>query len=292
MEILRVPSYSSTVAVSVSDPDTEYSYTVVDLADSSETSGTATSTADAEIFVDLPYDYDGTYEIHVDGEINTVDIVRPYSNPNDHASIASDIAAYAKNEEIARAIIDSVVPEGFYFKKEVLQTTGEGADYLPVWNNIKKVLKVYENNVLVYDADNPDLYDRSFGLSKDNTAIVQMYDGYNDRREGASIIIPLALSDSNLITWVSRSFNKGVDYEIVVESGYRKIPDKIVKAAELLIDDIACGRLDYYKRYITDYNTDQFKIKFDSNVFEQTGNIIVDKILSVYRHTITRPGAL
>jgi hypothetical protein len=50
--------------------------------------------------------------------------------------------------------------------------------------------------------------------------------------------------------------------------------------------------MEYYKRYITSYNTDQFKIQFDKKMLEGTGNIIVDKILGKYVQTITRFGVL
>jgi hypothetical protein len=60
----------------------------------------------------------------------------------------------------------------------------------------------------------------------------------------------------------------------------------------MLVEDIDCGKLDYYKRYISDYSTDQFKIKFDNKVFEGTGNVLVDKILSKYYKSITRLGVL
>jgi hypothetical protein len=77
-----------------------------------------------------------------------------------------------------------------------------------------------------------------------------------------------------------------------MSSGYRKLPQDIVIAAEMLVEDIACGKLDYYKRYISDYNTDQFKIKFASGVFEGTGNIVVDKILARLTPSIRTIGAL
>ena len=59
-----------------------------------------------------------------------------------------------------------------------------------------------------------------------------------------------------------------------------------------MVDDLSCGRLDYYKKYVSDYSTDQFKLKFDSMVFEGTGNIIVDKILSKYAKSIRKLGVL
>lgn len=60
----------------------------------------------------------------------------------------------------------------------------------------------------------------------------------------------------------------------------------------MLIDDIKCGKLDYYKRYISAYNTDQFRIQFDKNMMSGTGNLLVDKILEKYITSITKPGVL
>jgi hypothetical protein len=60
----------------------------------------------------------------------------------------------------------------------------------------------------------------------------------------------------------------------------------------MLIDDIKCGRLDYYKRYVKNYSTDQFKIEYGKGFTEGTGNILVDKILDKYKETIIRPGVL
>ena len=50
-----------------------------------------------------------------------------------------------------------------------------------------------------------------------------------------------------------------------------------VLATKLLIEDIKCGKLDYFKRYVTAYNTDQFRIQFDKSVLNGTGNIIVEQ---------------
>ena len=91
-----------------------------------------------------------------------------------------------------------------------------------------------------------------------------------------------------LLLAIPRTF----DYKLILEVGHPNIPSDIVRAAELLTDDIACGKLEYYERYISSYNTDQFKLSFDKMVFEGTGNIIVDKILSKYAKSITTLGVL
>lgn len=292
MEILRVPPYDLSVTVEVSSPSSSYEVAITDLVDSSVSSMTLSSSSDGIVEIPLSSKYDSSYQISIDGDEHFVDVVRPYVNPNTKGDTASDINSYAKNERLARAIIDSVIDEGFYLRKVIIETSGLGADYLPLWVDAIKVLKVYENNVLVYDAENPEAYSRSFGITADKTAIVQQSTEPLNRSEGASVLIPMAASDNDVITYFSKSFERGYDYVIVVEAGYNKVPGEIVEAAELLIDDIACGKLDYYKRYIAEYNTDQFRLKFDGKVFDGTGNILVDKILSKYSKPIKKLGVL
>jgi hypothetical protein len=60
----------------------------------------------------------------------------------------------------------------------------------------------------------------------------------------------------------------------------------------MLIEDIKCGKLDYYKRYVTSYSTDQFKLQFDKAMLNGTGNILVDKIIDKYITDYKRPGVL
>jgi hypothetical protein len=292
MEVLRVPPYDTTVDIQVDEASTDYPVIVRDMVDLSFTTATITSDADGILNVDLPSKYDGEYEVQVYDNEYYYSVVRPYVNPNTKGTTKSEIADYARNEEIARAIIDSVIDDGFYYRKQVIETSGVGADYLPLWIDAKKILKVYENNTLVYDAANPDNYERTFEITADGTAIQQYYSGTINRNQGASIIIPISAADTNAIDYYYRGFPKTFDYTIIVESGYKMIPQDIVRAAELLTDDIACGRLEYYKRYATSYNTDQFKIQFDKQAFEGTGNIVVDKILSKYARSIKTLGVL
>lgn len=292
MEILRVSPYSYTASVDVTDASTEYEYTLKDMADNSVTTGTVTSDLTSQVTVSIPSKYDNQYLLEVDGEETLIEVVRPYVNANDMAETASEIAEYKKNEELARAIIDSVISQGFYYRKRVIETTGNGSDYVPLWLNVKKLLKVYENNVLVYDAEDPDSYDRSFQITKDKTAITQATSDLVNRSESAPLVLPAAGSDWLDMKYTFRGFPKTFDYQFVVEEGYRNVPSDIVRATEMLVDDISCGRLDYFKQYVTDYNTDQFKIKFDTRSFEGTGNILVDKILSKYAKNIRTLGVL
>lgn len=292
MEILRVPPYQVEAVLEVGLPAAEYEYTIQDMADSSLLAGTVTSSSQAKVTISLPSQYDNQYVVTVDGEDHIIDVVRPYVDPNTKGTTATEIAEYKKNEELARAIIDSVVTDGFYYRKKTYETVGLGADILPIWPDLKEIIAIYENNALVFDAANAQDYTVQYELTKDKFGIQQKEAGIINRSESAPNMLPAGGSDMLDLNFVYRGFPKGFDYAIVGAFGYKKLPADIVRAAELLIEDLACGKLDYYKRYISDYNTDQFKIKFDAGVFEGTGNILVDKILSKYNKSIRTIGVL
>lgn len=292
MEILRVPPYQVEAVLEVGLPAAEYEYTIQDMADHSLLAGTVTSSSQAKVTISLPSQYDNQYIVTVDGEDHIIDVVRPYVDPNTKGTTASEVAEYKKHEELARAIIDSVVLDGFYYSKKTYETVGLGADILPIWPDLKEIIAIYENNALVFDAANAEDYTVQYELTKDKFGIQQKESGIINRSESAPNMLPAGGSDMLDLNFVYRGFPKGFDYAIVGAFGYKKLPADIVRAAELLIEDLACGKLDYYKRYISDYNTDQFKIKFDAGVFEGTGNILVDKILSKYNKSIRTIGVL
>lgn len=292
MEILRVPPYSLNAVIDVELPSTVYDYSIEDMVDHSVVVGLATSNSSSKISIPMPTKYDNTYLISVAGEEYFVEVVRPYVDPNTKGTTASEVAEYAKNEELARAIIDSIVIDGFYYRKKIYETTGLGADYLPVWMDAKKVLKVYENNTLVFDLENEEDYTTKYEMTADKFAVQEKTIDTFNRSEGAPNMLPAAASDNLDLSFTYRGFPRGFDYKLLLEVGYKNIPSDIVRATEMLVEDISCGKMDYYKRYISDYNTDQFKLKLDARAFEGTGNILVDKILSKYTKSIRTIGVL
>lgn len=303
MEILRVAenivSDGIEVAIVVPGDHSQANHTlsITDLSDFSISETTVVTAGGQRITFFLDHRYDSSYEVNLllDGESifeDQYDVVRPYINPNEKGTTASEIAQYAKNERLARAIIDSIVVDGFYYNKKVVNSNGIGADYFPVSYNSKKLLKLYENNTLVFDLSSPSDYTTHFELTEDGYAIREKYSGTINRNESAPNIIPAASSDSLTGGYAYRGFPRGSDYKAIVEVGYKSLPSNITLAAEMLIEDISCGKLDYYKRYVSDYNTDQFKIKFDSALFDGTSNIVVDKILLKYNNPIRTIGVL
>jgi hypothetical protein len=324
MNILRLPPYPLSVTYAVPDDNADYILVIEDVAELTEIEEFVTSTANSEINYSLTGDfvrYDKSYAVSVYEDINgergdiviedNLNIERPYVNPAllAKSGTATDIAAYTEYEGLARAIIDSITG-GFYYNRTYLEVVGQGTDYIPLWKKTHKILKAYENAELVYDlsdtVDGPALKEYNYIITKDKSAItkdpLETTDSLN-RAERRYPKIPVAPSDSislfdtedsgNVQTIVpSAAFPEGTDYILLLETGHKIVPNDITDATKMLIEDIKCGKLDYYKRYIKNYSTDQFKIEYDKRMIDGTGNILVDKILDKYIETIIRPGVL
>ena len=328
MQILRLPPYPLSVTYTVPAANTEYVLVIEDVAEQTEIEQQLTSNAASKVTYSLTGDfvkYDKSYALTIyedagasgpdieRGDVvvqDNLEIMRPYVDPTSLATsgTATDITLYTGYENLARAIIDAAVG-GFYYDRTYLEVVGQGNDYLPLWKKTHKILKVYENAQLVYDIDNadgPELLDYTFVITKDKTAItkdpLEATDSIN-RAERRYSRIPLGYSDSISMFDTEDSghtqtvvpgvaFPEGADYIMLLETGYKVVPYDIQDATLMLIDDIKCGKMDYYKRYIKNYSTDQFKIEYDKRMIEGTGNILVDKILEKYKENIIRPGVL
>lgn len=302
MDILRVPTYPKLTTWEVPDNNADYTIYVEDLVDHEMVSSNVVSTVNSKVTYnfsqsDLLLDRKFLFQILDEDENivveDVIDFVRPYVNPNSLGSTASEIIEYTQLEMVARSIIDTIVQDGFYNSKMIVQGVGQGSDYFNVWKKFNKVLKVYENNILIFDFETPDDNFYAFNITGDNSAIQRVSESTYNRVEQGSIILPASAGDLGSVgTGRVVDFPRGYDYIFLLDAGYKTIPVDIEYATKLLIEDLKCGKLDYYKRYVTSYNTDQYKIQFDKTVLNGTGNMIVDKILDKYRNNLVRPGVI
>ena len=303
MEVLRVPPYPLITTWTLPIANYEYIVYVEDLVDHSIEETHLFSDVNGKLIYQLPLSkvqfdrdflirfYDTEHE-HILLEENLT-ITRPYVDPSGYGTTASDVAKYKQYELIARSMIDTYVGDGFYNHKLVLNVVGQGTDYLHLWHDSNKVLKVYENNVLVYDIDNPSINQYNFGITFDNSAIIKETTDVFNRVEQGVINLRPAYGDLALVGSArSVDFPRGFDYVFVLDVGYRAVPRDIEYATTLLIEDLKCGKLDYYKRYVESYDTDQFKLQFNKGLFDGTGNLIVDKIIEKYKVNIPKPGVI
>lgn len=304
MKILRIPPYPLSISYDVPTASTSYTL-IIEEFDTNFVllEEDITSTTGKKLNYTFETDdwhlYDDSYSLRIedsDGDIvveDILDISRPYVDPNTLGTTASEITAKKNTELMARIIIDSITG-GFYYSKETIEHTGLGTDYAPIKHKVRKVLQVYQDNVLWYDSslEEPAIFGVTYKLSDNKTAIVQELSGAYNRAEQAPLFMPTAQSDwLGPIGWGS-TFSKTSDFTFIVESGYKVVPLDIQEATLMLMNDIECGKLDYFKRYTSSYNTDQFRIAFDKKLFDGTGNLLVDKILKRYTSGIILPGVL
>ena len=302
MDILRVPTYPKVTTWEVPVRLANYTIYVEDLVDHVMRSSNVVSNANSKVSYtfnqsELLTDRNFLFQV-LDRNDNivvedTVSIYRPYVDPNLMASTASEIKEYQDLEMVARSIIDTIVIDGFYNVKKIVQGVGQGSDYFSMWEKFNKILKVYENNVLVYDFETPEDNLYVFNSTGDNSGVQRVVNSEYNRVEQGSIVMPPAYGDLGSVgSGRVVDFPRGYDYIFVLDSGYKTVPTDVQYATKLLIDDLKCGKLDYYKRYVTAYNTDQYEIKFDKSILDGTGNMIVDKILDKYLKNIIRPSVI
>lgn len=235
--------------------------------------------------------YDGEYAVIVyEGNSNdkgdvlvmdTLRIVRPYIDSAAIAPVGQE-DEYAKYERIARTMIDNIVG-GFYYKNAVYDLQGTGTDKLVIGNRVNKVLKLIENNVLMYElgeADNAAEYT----LNTDHTAIILYRNQEEDNMlNGKQLLPPLVSSDSyDWPQYRKAVFPNGYDYTVTVETGWPLVPQDIKEATTLIIEDMACNAPNYWSKYVERYQTKDFSIGFNKAIFAGTGNLIVDQILQRY----------
>lgn len=309
MEVLRVPPYPIVTTWDVPEANADYTIYVEDVVDHSYETEEVTSDGNSQITYTLPrskvqFDRDFVFRVYdtdLNGEIvidSNLTVYRPYVDPNMLGTTASEIAEYKRWEIIARSIIDSYLGndsatgEGFYNHKLIIQGIGDGTDYFPIWHNPKKILRVYENNVLVFDADTASDWESQYVIAPNNSAIMRVYTGLYNRSESTPARLPVATGD---IAWMGRaamSFPKGFDYTFVLDVGYKAVPPDIEIATTMLIEDLKCGNNEYFKRFVSQYKTDQFDIKYAKEYLGGTGNNVVDKILNGYKGSVFKPGII
>lgn len=310
MEILRVPPYPITTTWDVPLANHTYLIYLEDVVDHSIETATVTSSSESTVVYILPrakvqFDRDFAitiYDTNISGEIvleSNLTVYRPYVDPNTLGETKSEILEYKRLEIIARSIIDaylgndSATGEGFYNHKLIVQTVGQGTDYIPIWHNPKKILKVYENNVLVYDIDDTETtWPYTFAITPDNSAIMRVESGVYDRLERFPPRLPMAVGDLGFYGRVAVAFPEGFDYVFILDVGYKAVPPDVEQAAMMLITDLKNNNNDYYRRFVTEYSNDQFDIKFAPGFLEGTGNKIVDRILDNYKGNVIKPGII
>ena len=289
MEILRLPETTSVnVSYSVPSASTLYILSYEDLNTGSTYSTTATSNNSKVVTFTLNSRY-LTYTGSLDATVMTsassmvisegIDVVKPYCDITSvKTKLGITTAQTIQCEKIARKIIESEAGN-FDFVRKQKEVYGMGMDYLPLDEPIQKLYYLYENGELIYDYEDANLQD--YKISVDKTSIVT----------ASSPVNKMEYQRVWRDRYLDTDFTNGFDYLIDADFGYKNVPEDIQEACELLVQDIASNNLKYVNRYITEFDNNEFKIKFSDGFQSGTGNMIADKILSRYKNRII-PGVI
>jgi hypothetical protein len=154
-----------------------------------------------------------------------------------------------------------------------------------------RIKKSFTNSVDTYGKVQR-IWGTKFVITPDNSAIQRYETGIYNRLEQKAPQLPTGAGDLGFYGRVGAAFPKSADYTFILDVGYKAVPPDIEIATTMLIDDLKCNRNMYYNKFITQYSTDQFDIKFSAQMLEGTGNMIVDKILNNYKGNVIKPGLL
>ena len=300
MILRRLPQDMAAVDIGAQlDPSTSVDVVVEDLLSGSQfswLSGTTDTTGSVVLNLSQFGNYDRTIIVAVHDPAGNllyevaIDISRPYLVA---PSSVTDVEAFYNKELIARSIIDNSTG-GFYLTKRKVTHESLGGDAISLQEDILRILRAWENGVLVYDQLNPNFRSiREFTISPDRSMIY--IDGERNRRFGNDTNLDWAATDylgyghgdiKSRPYWQGE-FGHGRDYVFEIESGFRTVPADIQLAAKILMDSGACENK-YIDNYIAEYDTDQYRIKYSPLAFKSTGNRQVDGILTKYLTTNRR----
>lgn len=320
MNILRQPPFPLSISYSGLNADEEYILQIYDdyskLVETFDVTADGSGVVTQELGADFAR-YDGTFSVYIYSKdvlneadeivvVDTLYIYRPYTNPLSLAETEGEYDAYIMYERTARQIID-MVTGGFYYESGQIETLGSGADILPVSKRINRINYVYKNNLLDYDrfSTSASATQDTYFITPDHTAI-SIAVGYEiSKSQYKNVQLPVGASDSFMLYGddydaVSNMteyrgvpmFPEKYTYVIYGEFGWPVVPQDIQDATKMLIDDIKCNKLTYVNRYISEYQTDQFRVKYNDLASAGTGNMIVDKLLSKYASLINKLGVL
>lgn len=152
---------------------------------------------------------------------------------------------------------------------------GNNSDILLTRERILTVTQLNENGVPVWYATPPVGFTNSFGwdleVTETNQAIRIVNPGYLSREYEPVRVLPRHYA-----------FKSDYRYEVFGTFGWEEIPEEIIFATRLLVQDWFCKDTSWRVKYVSDMKSSDWSMKFDPKKFGGSGNAIVDQILTDY----------
>ena len=210
-----------------------------------------------------------------------INVYTPYADIDtffaDHPDLEADYyEKFDKMEKRVRNIINTFCGQSFdYYPNKYIEISGSGKNTLHLPYPIATLRKVTVNTG---DEDQTIIHD-STDATINNIEKTKEPHNFN-----SSYYIQFRRSylDSVQTIIVASKFDEGDDYKIEGDFGWRYVPDNVIQAADLLLEDMMNGDSDYRRHGMKTVDMDILKYETRDSFYESTGNIDADVLLMDY----------
>jgi len=195
-------------------------------------------------------------------EIQNVSLIRPYASVSRIESLATippntASSTLLKLERKARLSLNAFIGHSFYKLKKDMTVYGNNTDILTLPENLYRIDKVYEDDLLVYERDNTEIqleYPIEIADSRNRIKIVNTSSKSKDTAE----------SPIFSVFYYQGVFKKDHAYRIDGIWGWEYIPADIEQATALLVEDYLCNDFNIRNKNIAQLSNDSYDIKYGS----------------------------
>ena len=216
-------------------------------------------------------------------EIQNVSLIRPYASVERILDLA-DIPATAsantslltKLERKARLSLNAFIGNSFYKLKKDVTVYGNNLDVLTLPENLYRIDKVYEDDLLVYERDNSTIQlEYPIEIADSRTRIKIVNSSLKSKEVAESPIFS--------VFYYEGVFKKDHSYRIDGIWGWDYVPADIEQATALLVEDYLCNDFNIRNKNIAELSNDSYDIKYGSDFATGTGNLTVDNLIAHYK---------
>jgi len=210
-----------------------------------------------------------------------INVYTPYADIDtfftDHPDLETDYyEKFDKMEKRVRNIINTFCGQSFdYYPNKYIEISGSGKNLMHLPYPINTLRKVTantgdEDQIVIHDSTDATL--NNIEKSKEPHNFNSSY----------YIQFKRSFLDSVQTIIYSSKFDEGDDYKIEADFGWRYVPDNVIQAADLLLEDMMNGDSDYRRHGIKSVDMDILKYDTKDSFYESTGNIDADVLLMDY----------
>ena len=184
-------------------------------------------------------------------------------------------------ERYARKIIEDYTGQDFYLYTGNQVVYGDESDTLPLSSKLNRIYQLYSNDILLVDnIVNPALknwlYDpvvaeSGFAIRVNRTNLL------DNAVYVANGLVPPTINDT-----FNGVFSKNVQYKVVGEFGWERVPDAVQLATVELMKDYFSKDKTWRNKYIKSIKTFDWSFEYNSSASSGTGNLYVDQLLKPY----------